>query len=139
MSDNPKPLVLVIDPDPKTATSLLPLLVAEGYRAASCSAIARSLSAVQRRRPDLVLVSKEMENCDGMILIGRIKEMSPDTRVILLIEPGDWPSVLDAIEAGADDLRSKRSGRESVLRSVRRLLAPVFASEAGGSLALRAR
>lgn len=32
MSDNPKPLVLVIDPDPKAATSLLSLLVAEGVR-----------------------------------------------------------------------------------------------------------
>jgi DNA-binding NtrC family response regulator len=129
MPDNPKPLVLVIDPDPKTAASLLPLLVAEGYRAASCSAIARSLSAVQRRHPDLVLVSKEMENCDGMILIGRIKAMSPDTRVILLIEPGDWPSVLDAVEAGADDLQKKRCGAEKLLRSLRRLLAPVYAPE----------
>ena len=139
MLDNPKPLVMVIDPDPKTSTSLFPLLDAEGYRAASCSAIARSLSAVQRRHPDLVVVSKEMENCDGMILIGRIKEISPDTRAILLIEPGDWPSVLDAIEAGADDLLRKCSGTEDVLRSVRRLLDPVHGPVAGRSLALRAR
>ena len=139
MSDNPRPLVLVIDPDPKTATSLLPLLVAEGYRAASCSAIARSLSAVQRRRPDLVLVSKEVENCDGMIQIGKIKEMSPDTRAILLIESGDWPSVLDAIDAGADDLHHKRSGAESLLRSVRRLLDPGQAPSAVRSFALHAR
>jgi len=125
MSDNPKPLVMVIDRDPKSSTSLFLLLDAEGYRVASCSAIARSLSAVQRRHPDLVVVSKEMENCDGMILIGRIKEMAPDTRAILLIEPGDWPSPLDAIDAGADDLQRKRSGAEELLRSVCRLLDPV--------------
>ena len=139
MSDNPKPLVLVIDPDPKTATSLFPLLDAEGYRAASCSAIARSLSAVQRRRPEVVIVSKEVENCDGMILIGRIKAMSPDARAILLIEPGDWPSVLDAIEAGADDVQTRRSGAEHLLKSVRRLLAPDYAPEACRSVALHTR
>jgi DNA-binding NtrC family response regulator len=127
MSDHPKPLVMVIDPDPKTFTSLRPLLDAEGYRAASCSAIVRSLSAVQRRHPDLVIVSKEVEDCDGMILIGRIKEVSPDTRAILLIKPGDWPSELDAADAGADDLQLKGSGGGDLLRSVCRVLDPVRA------------
>ena len=74
-----------------------------------------------------------------MILIGRIKEISPDTRAILLMEAGDWPSVLDAIEAGADDLQTRQSGEENLLRSVRRLLAPVYAPEAGRSVALHAR
>lgn len=127
MSDPLKPLVMVIDPDPQTFASLLPLLDAEGYRGASCSATTGSLSAVQRRRPDLVIVSKEVEDCDGMILIGRIKEASPDTRAILLIKPGDWPSDLDAADAGADDLQIKGSGAGDLLRSVGRVLDPVRA------------
>ena len=129
MSDRRKPLVMVIDPDPKTSTSLLPLLAAEGYRAASCSATGRSLTAVLRRQPDLVIVSKQMESCDGMILIGRIKEIAPDTRAILLVDPEDWPSLLDAFDAGADDLQRRRPGANELLESARRLLEPAQVRE----------
>jgi DNA-binding response OmpR family regulator len=137
MSDQRKPLILVIDSDPTTSTSLSALLQAEGYGAAPCSAIANALSAVRRRHPDLVIVTKEMENCDGMILVGRIKEISPETRVILRVEPGDWPSLLDARDAGADDLQQELSGGEELLESVRFLLDPVRDQEAGESLAMR--
>jgi DNA-binding NtrC family response regulator len=138
MSDREKPLVMVIDPDPKTSTSLLPLLVAEGYRAVSCSAIGRSLTAILRQHPDLVVVSTDPENCDGMILIGRIKEMSPDTRAILLIDPKDWPSLVDAFDAGADDLQRRQPGGRKLLESVRRLLDLVNGPEAGKGLVIRA-
>jgi DNA-binding NtrC family response regulator len=59
-----------------------------------------------------------------MILIGRIKELRPDTRAILLVEPGDWPSPLDATDAGADDLQRKRFGAGELFMSVSRLLDP---------------
>jgi DNA-binding NtrC family response regulator len=138
MLDKQKPLVMLIDPDPRTSAFLFPLLAAEGYRSASCSTIARSLSAIQRQHPDLVVVSKEMENCDGMILIGRIKEMSPDTRTILLVEAGDWPSLLDATDAGADDLQRKHFGSVKLLLSVLRLLDPVQDQQAARCLEMRA-
>jgi DNA-binding response OmpR family regulator len=137
MSDKHKPLVMVIDPDPKTSTSLLQVLDAEGYRAVSCSAIARSLTAVLREHPDLVIVSKEMENCDGMILIGRIKEISPDTKAILLAEPEDWPSLIDAFDAGADDLQRRRLGGRELLESARSLLETVQNRESVKSLVRR--
>jgi len=136
MSDKRKPLVMVIDPDPKTSTSLLPLLAAGGYRAVSCSVIAKSLTAVLRQHPDLVIVGKKMEDCDGMILIGRIKGISPDTGVILLVDCEDWPSLIDALEAGADDLQRRRPGGRELLESVRRLLDPV--PEATRGLEMRA-
>jgi len=138
MSDKHKPLVMVIDPDPKTSTSLLPLLDAEGYRAVSCSAIGRSLTSVLRQHPDLVIVGKKMENCDGMIVIGRIKEISPDTRVILLVDSEDWPSFIDALEAGADDLQRRRPGERALLESARRLLDSVIDPKAERGLELRA-
>jgi DNA-binding NtrC family response regulator len=138
MFDKQKPLVMVIDQDTKTSAFLFPLLDAEGYRTASCSATAKPLSAVQRQHPDLVIVGKEMENCDGMILIGRIKEMSPDTRTILLVEPGDWPSLLDATDAGADDLQRKHFGSVKLLLSVLRLLDPVQDQAAARCLEMRA-
>lgn len=131
MSDKQRPLVMVIDPDPETSMVLVLILEAEGYRASSCSATGQALPAIRGRDPDLVIVSKGMENCDGMILIGRIKEMSPDTRVILRVEPGDWPSLLDATDAGADDLQRRQSGAEDLLQSVRRLLGPVREQGAG--------
>lgn len=131
MSNRQKPLVMVIDPDPETSMDLVLILEAEGYRVSSCSATGKALPAVQGRNPELVIVSKDMENGDGMILIGRIKEMSPDTRVILLVDPGDWPSLLDATDAGADDLQRRQSGAEDLLQSVHRLLDPVREQAAG--------
>jgi DNA-binding NtrC family response regulator len=131
MSDRHMPLVLVIDPDPRTAASLVPLLAAGGYRAASCSSVAKALSVVRRDHPDLVIVGKERENCDGMILIGRIKELCPDTRAILLVEADDWPSPLDATDTGADDLQRKHFGAAKLFISVSLLLDPACDQETG--------
>jgi DNA-binding NarL/FixJ family response regulator len=86
MADPRAPLVLVIDPDPRTASSLVPILESEGYRAASCP--------------------------------------SSGVRVILLTEAEDWPSRLDASDAGADDLQRRSCGRSDLLESVRGLLEP---------------
>ncbi len=125
MSEKQKPLVLIMDPDPTVSASLLPLLEAEGYRVVSCSATPAPMAAVRRLRPDVVIVSKKRENCDGMLLIGRVKETYPGTQAILCVERDDWPSPLDAADAGANEFYRKGSGARAILESVQRLLARV--------------
>ena len=83
------------------------------------------------------IVGKQMENCDGMILIGRIKAISPDTKAILLVDAEDWPSRIDALDAGADDLQRRGPGGRDLLESSRRLLEPLQNRETVTSLVRR--
>lgn len=117
-----KALVLVMGPDPETWTSLLPLLEAAGCRGVSCSATSPWRPSLERLHPDVVILSKETENCEGMIRVGRIKAKFPETRVVLCVEAEDWPSPLDAADAGADGFHRKGSGAELLLEIVRRLV-----------------
>jgi DNA-binding NarL/FixJ family response regulator len=122
MQEEKMALVLVMGPDPETWTSLIPLLEAAGCRGVSCSATSPWRPSLQRLHPDVVILSKETENCEAMIRVGRIKEKYPEMRVLLCVEAEDWPSPLDASDAGADGFHRKGSGAEVLLESIRRLV-----------------
>jgi len=122
MTEEKMALVLVMGPEPETWTSFIPLLEAAGCRGVSCPATSPWRPSLQRLHPDVVILSKEPENCDAMIRVGRIKETYPETRVLLCVEAEDWPSPLDAADAGADGFHRKGSGAAVLLESIRRLV-----------------
>lgn len=56
---------------------------------------------------DLVLTDIRMPQMDGLALLGKIHERSPDTLVILITGYGTLNSAIDAIRAGAYDYLTK--------------------------------
>ena len=72
-------------------------------------------------KPDVVLMDLRMPRCDGAEAARRIRDQSPDTKVLVLTTYADDRSVLDALRAGARGYLTKDAGSEDILNALRQV------------------
>ncbi|MFP4476367.1 MAG: response regulator [Desulfatibacillaceae bacterium] len=95
--------ILLVDDDPFILKTMGPYLESRGYEVATALNGSRALKLLETDTFDLVLTDLVMGEPDGLQVLGRTKETSPDTMVILLTGYGDMNSAIDALRLGADD------------------------------------
>ncbi len=79
---------------------------------------AEAVRAVERLRPDVVLMDIRMPGEGGIEATRQISERFPDTKVVMLTSFADDELVLRAIRAGAVGYVLKQVGNEELLRAV---------------------
>jgi DNA-binding NarL/FixJ family response regulator len=84
------------------------------------------LAAVERRRPDLVIVDISMPGLNGIEATRRLRAMAPGLPVLVLSIHTDPEYVQAAFAAGACGYLIKTSAREEIERAVREVLAGRF-------------
>jgi two-component system response regulator HydG len=99
--------VLIIDDEPAHAE-----VVAESLRRVSYDcAVATSSSAGARKIEeddfDIVLTDLRMEGMDGLAILRKAKEASPDTEVVVITGHGDVKTAVEAIKQGAANYLTK--------------------------------
>jgi DNA-binding NarL/FixJ family response regulator len=122
MSGEMKPLILIVDRQLSTLTSLDYLLSREGYRVTTCSSGAEALKAAAGQRIDLVIAGRGGAEPNGASLVSQFKTLSPGTSVLLLVESNDDSMIADAIAAGADGLLRRSYSESQVIQRVDQLL-----------------
>ncbi len=101
------PTLLVIDDEETIRRSLRHFFSRKGYRFLEAETGAAGLAQVQDQAPDLVLLDLKLPDTDGLTLLGKIREASPETAVIMVTARGSIESAVAAIKAGAADYLSK--------------------------------
>ena len=122
MSEEQKPLILIVDQHLNTLTRLDSLLSREGYRVSTCSSSAEALKAVAGQKLDLVVAGRAGPDRDGTALVSQLKALSPETGVLLLMDSNDDAIVAEAIASGADGLLRRSYSDSQVIQRVERLL-----------------
>jgi DNA-binding NarL/FixJ family response regulator len=77
------------------------------------------LRAVQRKRPDVVLLDLRMPDHDGIEAALRLKRDHPDTKVLVLTVFDDTAHIRAAFGAGADGYLLKTTSCEALVTAVR--------------------
>src|SRR5680860_1029845 len=95
--------VLVVDDEDLLAKSCTQILSNEGYRVSSESRGKSALDWVRRQRPDIVLADLMLPDLDGLQLLKEIKQIAPETLVIMITGFATVDSSVEAIQAGAYD------------------------------------
>jgi DNA-binding NarL/FixJ family response regulator len=82
-------------------------------------------------RPDVLITDLVMPGVDGIEATRRVRELSPDTKVLVLSSFSDDERVLAALRAGADGYLTKDASPEQLADAVRALCRgePVFCPE----------
>ena len=96
---------------------------------------AEAVARVERDGADVVLMDLRMPELGGVEAIGRLREVAPGVRVLVLTTYDTDSDVLPAIEAGATGYLLKDAPREELIRAVR----AAFAGEAVLSPAVASR
>jgi two-component system NtrC family response regulator/two-component system response regulator HydG len=102
-----KARIVVIDDEVNAAAALETLLREDGYEVERAHDARAGLSLLERTEADIVLTDLRMPGMDGLQLLGRVKEIRPETMVILMTAYGTVKTAVKAMKLGAEDYLGK--------------------------------
>jgi len=99
--------ILIVDDEAAARTSLTELLRGEGYTVEAAADGFKALARVEELEPDLVLTDLNMPGIDGVELLRKLKESSPELPVVLMTAYGGVETAVSAMHEGAADYLTK--------------------------------
>ena len=112
------PHLLLVDDDPLIQESLSLFLRLRGYDVESAVSGAEALRAIERRRPDLMILDLGLPDLDGRTVCERVRRTADFPIIVLSARSGEQEKVL-ALERGADDYVTKPFGSDELLARIR--------------------
>jgi DNA-binding response OmpR family regulator len=116
--------VLVADDHPPTVTMIREVLEAKGYAVVTAANGPECLLAVERERPDLVILDVIMPIMDGVqtLQVLRANEETKELPVIILSVKGKGADISAGLAAGADLYFTKPFDVDQFIATVERVL-----------------
>ncbi|ABB31631.1 two component, sigma54 specific, transcriptional regulator, Fis family [Geobacter metallireducens RCH3] len=114
--------ILVVDDELSMREFLAILLKREGYAVDQADCAEKALEFLDSITYDLVISDVKMPGLDGIALLGRIKENSPDTAVLMMTAFSTAEQAVEAMKLGAYDYIAKPFKVEEVKVLVRNAL-----------------
>jgi DNA-binding NtrC family response regulator len=102
-----KAKILVVDDEVIIRDSLREWLSDAGYEVFTAENGPQALETIKREEPRIVIADLVMPGMDGIELMKRAKELSPDIEVIITTAYGSIPTAITAIREGAYDYIQK--------------------------------
>jgi DNA-binding response OmpR family regulator len=113
--------VLVVEDDPAIARVLELELGEAGYRVEVTVAGTEGLSAMERERPDLVVLDVRLPDMDGLTVCRRARRSGHDMPILMLTALDRVGDRVVGLDAGADDYLAKPFAIEELLARLRAL------------------
>ncbi len=114
--------VLVVDDQEVIRDLCAEIADSMGYRVSVASDGSEALRGLEREHVDIVLADLRMPGIDGMDLLARVKQVSPETEVVIVTAYGSVPSAVQAMKLGAYDYLTKPFNTEEVKLLLERII-----------------
>jgi len=121
MSEDPKPLVLIVDDEPQMRRLLAVSLEASHYRVEAAASGHEGLVLAAQHQPALIVLDIGLPDLSGHVVLRRLREWT-NVPVIVLSVLGDAKGKVAAFDAGADDYVTKPFNTEELLARMRGVL-----------------
>lgn len=114
--------ILVIDDELDMREGLWDVLENEGYRVTTAESSEEAIDMVKRLSFDVILLDIRMPGMDGMKLLTTLKEISPETMVIIMTGYTSIKTVVEAMKKGAYDYITKPFDMEVMEQAIKEAL-----------------
>jgi len=114
--------ILVVDDEQSVRRAVMGFLEDEDYRTIGCESGPTALAALESEQIDLAMIDVWMEGMDGLELLGRITERSPDLPIIMMSGHGSIDLAVQATRKGAYDFLEKPLQPEKLAITIARAL-----------------
>jgi len=125
--------ILIVDDEPNILGTLAPLLRAHGYEVFTAMDGRAAMDAVERERPELIILDLGLPDIDGVDLCRDIRASSGSPIVVLSARGAEGDKVR-ALDVGADDYVTKPFGAEELLARIRAALRRSDATASSGPI-----
>ncbi len=115
--------ILVVDDDQGMREFLEIMLTRESYRVTGAANVEKAINRCQKEQFDLVITDLKMPGADGIEFLKRLKDISPETTVILITAYASGETALTAMKEGAYDYIEKGFDVEELKLTIRNALA----------------
>lgn len=123
-------VILIVDDGDVFRERLARAFRSRGYVALTAANYDDAMAIVKQQTPDLAVVDLRMPGPSGLQLIRDLKELSPETEVLLLTGYGSIATAVDAMRLGAANCIPKPANAEDILAAFRRASDEALETEA---------
>ena len=120
--------ILVVDDEPAIRRLLRTSLVGQGYEVVEAESGTTALAAVEREKPDLVILDLGLPDFSGIEVIRRLRQHSSVPVVVLSVRDDERGKV-EALDLGADDYVTKPFGVDELVARIRTALRHRFQAQ----------
>jgi two-component system response regulator PilR (NtrC family) len=114
--------ILIADDEPGVRESLAEVLRDAGHDVAVAADGAAAIAAVEQREFAAVITDLRMPGADGLAVLRRVREVSPQTVALVMTAHGSVETAIEALRTGATDYILKPVIFDDLLAKVERLL-----------------
>ena len=93
--------ILIVDDEATAVENLAHVCRKQGYEVTERTTGMGAIEAIEKTRFDVILTDLKMEKVDGMAVLRRTKELSPESAVVLITGYATLDSAIEAMKAGA--------------------------------------
>lgn len=122
MSTHVTPKIALVDDDRNILTSVSMALEAEGYNVETYPDGEKAFEALSQSLPSLAVLDIKMPRMDGMELLKKLRDISPDLPVIFLTSKDEEIDEIVGLKMGADDYMTKPFSQRLLLTRIESLL-----------------
>jgi YesN/AraC family two-component response regulator len=112
------PHILVMDDEPSVSKGLEMILSEEGYEVDIALNGESALDTFNQKSIDLLIADLRLPDMDGMEVIRQVKELRPDTGVVVITGYSSVNSAQEAIKLGASDYLPKPFSDDEIKKAV---------------------
>jgi DNA-binding NtrC family response regulator len=116
-----KTQLLILDDEPIVCKRLRPAFQKAGYEVETFNDSASAMARIEEKRFDIIITDLKMKGIDGMHFLERIKEISPNTGVIVITGFATSDTAKESFRKGAFDFVAKPFKLNDIIEAVRRL------------------
>jgi DNA-binding NtrC family response regulator len=113
--------VLIIDDEEKITRILKEAIAPEGYDIEICSSAEEALPLIQKGNIDIILCDLRLGGMDGLELLRRSREISPDTDFVMMTAYASASTAVEAMRLGAYEYLIKPFQIDEVTLLLRRI------------------
>jgi PAS domain S-box-containing protein len=112
--------ILVIDDEESIRRLLKIALTHKGHEVVTAETGEKGLEVFQTEKPEIVLTDIKMPGMDGIEVLKQLKEIEPNTQVIVITGHGDMTSAIKALQLEASDFINKPITDETLEVAIKR-------------------
>ncbi|NBO93608.1 MAG: sigma-54-dependent Fis family transcriptional regulator [Planctomycetia bacterium] len=115
--------ILIVDDEELIRDTLAEYLTQQGFEVNACNSGERALEEAARRPFAIALCDMQLPGMNGLALLDRLQQLSPETSVLLITAFATVENAVEAFQRGAHDYLMKPILLDEVAEKIRRLLA----------------
>ena len=109
------PTLLLVDDDTTFRSVLKRALEKRGHAVTAADSVESALPLAEANPPEYAVIDLKMHGASGLVLVQRLHELDPNTRIVMLTGYASIATAVEAIKLGATQYLSKPANADEIV------------------------